>query len=56
MKMIDVLKVNSQILNAKLESSRLYDHIKGKNKAKVVVIKLQLLLFILDRLCNKTAT
>ena len=31
MKMMDVLKVNSQILNAKLESSRLYDHngVKG---------------------------
>lgn len=26
MKMMDVLKVNSQILNAKLESSRLYEH------------------------------
>lgn len=26
MRMMDVLKVNSQILNAKLESSRLYEH------------------------------
>ena len=26
MKMLEVLKANSQILNAKLESSRLYEH------------------------------
>lgn len=37
MKMLDVLKTNSNILNAKLESSRLYDHngMKGLAEKKI---------------------